>query len=473
MTDVILINAPIALYYDEQDKEKNYLSDGDEWSFYPINLLYIASYLIQHGHSVKVIDPTAYGLTLNDIWLQVVREKPKIIGITCMTPSTQSAVQIARELKKFNIPIVLGGIHITNDPDFIRRFPYFDYGVVGDGERVFYEIMQGKHLKGVIYAPRIEQLDTLPFPARHLVDTSKYRRPEMYKWEVFSEGILASRGCPYSCSFCSIVQTGQPVRFRSAKNIVDEMCTVYEKCKGNFTFNDDCFTLSKRHTIELCQEILDRGLKCSFIISTRVNCIDDEILFWLRKAGCKNISFGVESGSDRIRNEVCGKGLTDATIKKGIKLCQKHGISASLFIMIGFPTETKEDLEKTVKISVKLNADYIGVHRTTPYPNSRIWQQAIREKKIPSDLVDQWASGKRGRSFKKAWMFYTPDGFTDQDMINYKRKAYLRFYFSFKWLMKNFFRWVRHPIRMAYTDLKLFKVLPTVIKTGGTKGQFS
>jgi len=106
MTDVILINAPIALYYDEKDKEKNYLSDGDEWSFYPINLLYIASYLIQHGYSVKVIDPTAYGLTLNDIWLQVVREKPKIIGITCMTPSTQSAVQIARELKKFDIPIV-------------------------------------------------------------------------------------------------------------------------------------------------------------------------------------------------------------------------------------------------------------------------------------------------------------------------------------------------------------------------------
>jgi anaerobic magnesium-protoporphyrin IX monomethyl ester cyclase len=471
MSDVVLINAPIALYLDQVDREKNYLSDGDEFSFYPINLLYLAGYVISKGYSARIIDPTAEGLTLVDIINIVNMENPKLIGMTALTPSVQSLVTIAKCLK--NYPKVLGGIHISNDPTFIERFPYFEYGVVGDGEREFLNILEGKRDKGLIYADRIEDLDSLPFPARQLVDTSKYRRPEMYKWEVFSEGIIASRGCPYSCSFCSITQSGKKVRFRSVENVVAEMLTVYEKCKGNFTFNDDCFTLNKTYVISLCERIQEKCPNSSFIISTRINCVDDDILSELRKAGCKNISFGVESGSERIRNEVCGKGISDEAIARTVKLCRKHGISASLFIMIGLPTETKEDLEKTVRISSKVNADYIGVHQTTPYPNSRIYQLAIQEKKIPKDLVDQWARGDRGRSFKKAWLFYVPDGFTQKDMTDYKRKTYLFFYFHYKWLLKNLWRWLRHPIRMAYTDLKLFKVLPTVIKTGGTKGQFS
>jgi len=473
VTNVILINAPIVLYANGVDRETNYISDGDEFSFYPINLLYIASYLIKKGHSVKVIDPTAYTLTLDEIVRIVYNVKPKIIGITAMTPSIQSAVILARELQIFDVPIVLGGIHMTNDPGIITRHPYFDYGVVGDGERVFYEIMQGNHKAGIVHAPRIEDLDSLPFPARHLVDINKYKRPEQMNFEAFHIDILTSRGCAYNCSFCSIPNSGHKVRFRKAKYVVDEIENSYDDCNGYFTFNDDCFTLSKAHVLSLCNEIIDRKLKIRFMASTRANCIDKEVVKALKRMGCKNLCIGVESGSERIRNEVIGKEVSDKDIATCVALCRSHGIIASLFLMVGLPSETHLDMKKTIGIGPRLKADYIGVHQTTPYPNSRIYQLAMREGKIPCDLVDQWAEGSRGRDFRKAWVFYVPDGFTQKDMVDYKRRVYLRFYLDPGWIIRKLWHWIRHPVYFIKNDLKLFKLLPSVIMRGGTKGQFS
>lgn len=473
MSDILLINAPIFLYTDSLDRKKNYVEEGDEHSFYPINLLYIASYMMSKGYSVKVIDPTAQKMTLIDIIVAVIEENPKLIGMTAMTPSIQSAVKIAKNICKLGIRIVLGGIHATNDPDFIERFPYFDYLVTGDGEKTFHEIAEGLHPRGTIHSERIENLDTLPFPDRSLVDITQYRRPEQWKWEEFHMDILTSRGCAYNCSFCSIPNSGHRVRFRNPKKVVDEMESIYGQCKGKYTFNDDCFTFKKSHVLGLAQEIIDRKLKCEFMASTRANCMDEEMVKALKRMGCKNLCFGVESGSERIRNEVIGKKVTDKDIEKSVNLCRKYGITASLFIMVGLPTETKEDMERTIAISPKLKADYIGVHQTTPYPNSRIYRRAISEGKIPADLVDQWTRGDRGRNFRKAWMFYIPDGFTQKDMIDYKRKTYLRFYFDVGWMMRKLWSWIRHPIRFIKEDLQLFKVLPHVIKFGGTKGQFS
>ena len=473
MTDVVLINAPIVLYFDEDDRKNNYISGGDEFSFYPINLLYIASYLQSKGHTVKVIYPTAYGLTLKDITEQIEQERPAILGITAMTPSIQSAVTIAKRIKEYKIPIVLGGIHVSNDPGIIHRFPYFDYGVTGDGEVTMYKLLQGNVRKGLVAGERIENLDMLPFPNRSLVDICRYKRPEQIKGEAFFIDILTSRGCAYSCSFCSIYNAGKAVRYRSAKNVVDEMEQTYHLCNGHFTFNDDCFTMNKRHVLSLGKEISDRGLKIEFMASTRANCIDEEMMAALKRMGCRNLCFGVESGSERIRNEVIGKKVSNKDIENSVALCRKHGITASLFLMAGFPTETRKDMKETERIGPRVKADYIGVHQTTPYPNSRIYRQAISEGVIPGTLLDQWASGARGRDFRKAWMFYIPYGFTQKDMIDYKRRVYLRFYFDPGWILRKIWFWIRNPKRFIQEDLKLFKLIPQIIKLGGTKGQFS
>ena len=428
---------------------------------------------MQRGYSVKIIDPTVNKLVLSDIEQTVKTERPKIIGITAMTPSIQSAVKIAKTLKPYGIPIVLGGVYMSNDHTFIERFPYFDYGVVGDGERVFYEIMQGKHPKGVIHAPRIEDLDSLPFPARHLVDITKYKRPEVNKWEPFAAGIISSRGCPFLCTFCSIPNAGKKIRFRSAKNVVDEMVQMYDSCQGTYNFNDDCFTVSKRHVLSLSQEIVDRKLKCRILGSTRTDVIDGDILKALKRMGCDNLSFGVETGSERIRNEAIGRKGNDESVIRTIKLCRKYGIVSSLFLMVGFPTETKYDIDCTIKIGDKIKADFVGIRQTIPYPGSRLFATAIKEGKIPSDMMDNWASGKSGRYFDKAWRFYIPDGFTQEEMVGFKRLTYINFYFNYKWILRTLWRWIRNPKQLIRDDFKLFKLIPQVLKLGRTKGQLS
>lgn len=473
MSDVVLINSPVVLYYDKEDRQKNCLSDGDEYSFYPINLLYIAAYMMERGHTVKVMDLTSQGLTLKDIINTIEYEKPKMIGMTAMTPSLQSTVLIAQVLKRYNIPMVLGGVHITNDPDFFNRFPMFDWGVVGDGERVFYEIYTGKHPKGLIHAPRIEDLDSLPFPARHLMNLGSYRRPEQFKWEGIHMDILSSRGCPNRCTFCSIPNSGHKVRFRDPKKVIEEMESVYDICHGNFTFNDDCFTLSKKHTIAICQGIIDSKMKTRFVATTRANCLDDEMGKYLKRVGCKNLAIGVESGSERIRNQVMNKELHFDTIQKAVNICKKYDIYASLFLMIGLPTETHADIMQTVEIGPKLQADYIGIHQCTPYPCSEIFKQAIREKKIPADIIDQWATGKLGRHFKYGWTMYVPDGFTQQQIIEYKKLAYRKFYLDPRWIIRKLWHWIRHPGQFIKEDFNLFSLLPQIFGDGGTKRAFS
>lgn len=473
MLDALLINAPLVLYTDDQDRKDNYFSIGDEYSFTPVNLLYLAAYLLSKDKTVDVMDITAYELTLEDIIKRVEKDQPKLIGLSATTSSIPTAVRIAKELRHFNIPIVLGGVHMTNDPTVIERFPYFDYGVVGDGEIVLHEILEGKHKKGIIYAPRIMDLDSLPFPAWHLVDPMKYKRKDMNADDVYHMDILTSRGCAYSCSFCSCPNHGNKVRFRKPKFIVDEMESKYDKCQGNFVINDDCFTISKRHILALAKEIKKRKMKCKMQAATRANNMDDEIMSALKEMGVHNIAIGCESGSERIRNEIIGKRITDKDLKNTVDLCRKYGIKATLFLMVGFPTETKEDLKKTAKIGPMLKADHIGVHQMTPYPGSRMWQISIDDGMIPADLIDQWIRGDRGNNFTKAWNYYVPKGFTQKDMIDWKRRIYLSFYFHPYWVIRKAWQSILHPMKFIKEDLQLFKILPSVIKYGGTNRQLN
>jgi anaerobic magnesium-protoporphyrin IX monomethyl ester cyclase len=475
--DVILINSPLVLYKDPQDRKENYISDGDEWSYYPLNLLYLASYLISKGHTVKIIDPNPQKLNSRDIQNIIYEEKPKLIGITAMTPSIQSALKLAKSIKyNFKTPLVLGGVHITNDKMFTDRFPrIFDYAIWGDGEVALLKLL--KLYKETNYSgvstpklhtlremeEQIEDLDSLPFPARHLIDSKLYNK---------TAGILSSRGCPYNCSFCSIPSSGHKVRFRSAKNVVDEMEEIYDTCGGAYSFVDDCFTVARTHVFSICQRLIDRRIKCTFIASTRPNLVDEEMIKLLKRAGCTDLYFGVESGSERIRNQVIGKNLSNKSVGTAVRLCERNGLTSNLFLMLGFPTETREDMLATRRIALTTMADHIGLHQTMPLPSSRVYQSALNEGKIPKNLVDQWANGDLGRNFKKAWVFYVPDGFTQKDMVNMKRYIYLSFYFNPRWILRRMLKWIRFP-KLLWGDLKMIKVLVQVIRYGGTRNQLS
>jgi radical SAM superfamily enzyme YgiQ (UPF0313 family) len=291
-------------------------------------------------------------------------------------------------------------------------------------------------------------------------------------FEIPAASMLGSRGCPYQCSFCCIPAIGQKVRMRSAKNIVDEMESIYDICRGHYSFNDDCMTLSKRHTLEFCQEIIDRKLKVRWIASTRANTLDEETAKALSRAGCTDLYFGVESGSEKIRNSVIKKKMSDEQIAKAVSLCRKHKILSNLFLMVGFPGETKEDMLKTVLIGSKVKADVVGIHITMPLPGTEIFHYAVKNKMLPADIIDRFARGEMGRGFRGVWPLFVPEGFELADLIEIKKKTYRSFYLNPFWILRRIMTWFIIPGKFK-DDLKLFKIALYVFMTGGTKGQLS
>ncbi len=479
MADVILIHSPIFLYKNQEEKKQFRAHGGDEKSYYPMGILYIASYLEKFGHSVEIIDVSAAGKILIDILQIIDVHKPKIVGISATTQSIISSITLAMEIKARygdEILVGLGGVHLCCDPTFIDRFAVFDFGIVGEGEKTFEEILRrvkgGEKIKGIVNGETIKDLDELPFPARHLINPSIYLREEQMAFEVPAAGILGSRGCPYSCSFCCIPVIGHKVRLRSPKNIVDEMEEIYDQCQGSYSFVDDCLTLNRSHTLAFCQEIIDRKIKVKWIASTRASGLDEEVIRALSRAGCSDLYFGVESGNERIRNEVIKKKVTDEQIAEAVRLCRKYKILSNLFLMVGFPTETKKEMMDTVRIGSKVKADIVGIHITSPLPGTEIFNYAIKNKKIPEDIIDKYARGELGRGFRGVWPLFVPDGFTLEDLINIKRKTYITFYLNPFWWLRRIRVWFITPGKFK-DDLKLFKIAFHVFRTGGTKGQLS
>ena len=479
MSDVLLIHSPIILYKDEAEIDSFKSHGGDERSYYPLGILYLAAVLQKAGFTVRVIDVAPEGKTLVDILSVIEAEKPFVIGISSMTTSIASSVTLARSIKeRFSerISIGLGGVHLCCDTAFLQRNPFFDFGVIGEGEKTFVDIVtrikQGEKVREVFQGELIQNLDELPFPARHLIDHKIYRREEQMEFEVPAAGILGSRGCPYKCSFCCIPAIGHKVRLRSAKNIVDEMEFVYDLCRGSYSFVDDCMTLNKKHTLEFCQTIIDRKIKVRWIASTRANALDDETVRSLSRAGCTDLYFGVESGSEKIRNSVIKKKITDNEIARAVQLCRKYKILSNLFLMVGFPDETREDMMKTVQIGSKVKADIVGIHITIPLPGTEIFKYAIGKKIIPSDIIDRYARGEMGRGFRGVWPLFVPEGFTLNDLIKIKKKTYMNFYLNPMWWLRRLRTWIVMPGKFK-DDLKLFKIAFHVFLTGGTRGQLS
>lgn len=470
MTEVLLINSPMLFL-------KNAPEKGDESTNPPLGILYIAAYLQKNGISVKVCDVGAEYLLLEDVINIVEEENPYVVGISSLTSSIMSAVVIANALKKRfgnKIKIGIGGAHINVDETFVLRHPIFDFCVAGEGEETFLDIVKqikvGRELKDKIYYGKvIEDLDVIPFPARHLIDINRYYSREERKKKVKpTAAIIGSRGCPFRCNFCSRSQKWRQVRFRSAKNIADEMQLIYDDYDGKFSFMDDTLTLDKERTKDLCKELLCRNLKVRWLGMTRANSVDEETVSLMSKAGCTELFFGVESGSERIRNQVIKKRVTDSEIFEAIRLCRKYRIQASIFLMVGFPEETKKELQDTINFGPRSKADFMGIRITIPLPGSEIFKIAQKEGKLPNDLVDRYADGSLGQGFAGVWPVYIPDGLTLEDLISAKKMAYRRFYLNIFWILRRLCSYF-YSVKNLEHDIGLVNTGIYTLIHGGTK----
>ena len=360
--------------------------------FPPLGLGYLAAILLEKNYDVDVLDCQALGISYEEFKLELTKRKPDIVGITAITLTYKPALETAKIAKEVNpnCLTVLGGPHATFwDENALQESPYLDLVVRKEGEYTMLELVQrvdaGKNFHdvlGITYRkdgkiiknpdrPYIENLDELPFPARHLWPLEQLRKLE----DIFY--LTTSRGCTSWCEFCEAVRMfGRRYRMRSPKNIVDELEFLHKTYNATqFTFCDDAFTIDQPRVEELCNEILSRNLKIVWNCGTRVDKVTKELLIKMKEAGCVSVWFGVESGSQDVLNEMHKDISTSQTIK-AIGWVRELGLTPVPNVLLGFPGETKESAWRTIKFVEKVSPDNVAFYNiATPLPGTPMYDQ--------------------------------------------------------------------------------------------------
>ena len=420
----------------------------------PLGIAYIAAMLEKYSHEVKIIDGPAMATVLEygfeELEKDIKEFSPDLTGISASTSQMGHAKKTLKIIKENNpnCITVLGGALISADTNALLHFNDADYGVYGEADLTFPEIIKKIENKekiegseGLIWRENnivnflkpkvIMNLDDIPMPARHLLNMKIYRpSPANYR-RLPATTMMTSRGCPYKCIFCSKPTIGTAFRAHSAKRVVDEIeHLVNEYGIKDIQMFDDTFTLLPERTKEICKGIIERKLDIGWNCMTRVDRIDKEITDLMKKAGCYEMGFGIESGSERMLKFI-KKGVTKQQIRNGVKLAKNSGIHVRGFFMMGFPTETKKEVLETIEFANELDVDVAQFMVSTPFPGTELWEIA----KMSGEINEDWSS----------FTFYAPDEvpFTSKllsknDILDLYKKAYKSFYLRPKFILRQF-----------------------------------
>jgi anaerobic magnesium-protoporphyrin IX monomethyl ester cyclase len=361
-----------------------------------LGLAYLGAILEKHNYNVDVIDCHVFALSYEDFRSEIAKRKPDIVGLSASTLTYKTALKLA-EIAKEELPeclVFIGGPHVTFwDDKALEECQALDVIVRKEGEYTLLELVQKVEagesfddVLGITYRkdgkivrtpdrPYIEDLDSLPFPARHLWPIERLRKME----DMFY--LIASRGCIFWCEFCATVRMhGRKFRMRSPKNIMDELEFLY-KTYGvtNFTFCDDAFTVEPARIEELCRLIMERNLKIKWNCGTRVDMLTRELLVKMREAGCISVWSGVESGTQKVLDAM-HKGITIEQTMRVYQWLRELGLKPAPNVILGFPGETKESAWETIKFVEKISPDEVGFYNiATPFPGTPLYD-SVKEK---------------------------------------------------------------------------------------------
>jgi len=380
-------------------------------SEYPLGVLYLASILEKEGHQVLVRDyyESAFDETKDKMINLIKNYSPDIVGLSCVTMNRISCFKIAKIVKKINphIKVIMGGVHtVTLYEQILKNFPV-DAIVIGEGEETTPELINAfeknktlKRIKGIAFKEKGEvfftgrrdfkkDLNEIPFPKHELLEY------KIKKSKVAS--IITSRGCPFNCIFCSTSSYwGVRWRPRSAENVTEEIEYLTKRFPylKKIIIQDDTFVVDNQRVIDICNRILERGIKINWECSGRIDRITEEMLIKMKEAGCKKIYYGVESGSKKML-ETIEKKITREQIKKTIDITNKVGLAYGAYLMVGNPGETWETVKESNEFLQKLdNLKINSIGKLEIYPNTKIYEIAkkqgiiedsywITEKKVP------------------------------------------------------------------------------------------
>lgn len=356
----------------------------------PLNLGFIASYLEKNNIEVVIIDELAG----QNVRSEIEKFVPDIVGVTATTPFITDAYRVTDLCRKMGILTVLGGVHASVLPE--EALKHADIVVKGEGEAAMLDIVKGNIKSGIVSRPYIKDIDDIPLPARHLMQMDFYlqardRLPNAYFFQFIpphtkTASIFTSRGCPYSCTFCHNSWRGVPWRFNSPKRVVLEIEQLIKEYGAEaLFFIEDNFFANRLRVKEICNLLEEKGIKIIWAANSRVDNIDLEILQIAKEAGCREIVFGFESGSQRILN-VLNKKTTVEQNKRAIELCNEAGLIPAGSVMIGSPTETVEEVRATQEFLKEANVKNVGVSITTPFPGTELWNWCEKRKLISPSL---------------------------------------------------------------------------------------
>ena len=439
----------------------------------PLGLLYIAGYLEKFTqYSVEVLDAQVEEVSYQEIE-GIIREKqPDVVGITAMTLTLVDVLKTIKVIKSVNrnIKVVLGGPHVYIFPNETINLKGVDYLVLGEGEAIFKDLLDCmddykklKSIRGLVFkengkivntGPRqlIEDLDKLPFPARHLVPYKKYSSLVLGKRPITTT--FTSRGCPYKCTFCARPHLGKKFRARSARNVVDEIEECTKMGIYGFLVYDDTFTVKRDRVFEVCDELRKRKLDVEWDIRARVDTVDEQLLKRLKMAGCRGIHYGVEAGTEKIL-KILNKKITISRTKEIFSLTKKSKISTLGYFMIGNPGETREDIFETIRLMKELDPNYVHITILTPFPATEIYFDGLKSGVIERDCWKAFSKNPIPGFIPPHWGEF----FTKDELVELLALAYRDFYARPGYIMKNLaktrsFKELKRKIRAGVKVLK-------------------
>ncbi|MFH2021576.1 MAG: radical SAM protein [archaeon] len=446
---VLLINPPFGL----QERYGKILARFGAISE-PLGIAYIASMLELHHISVTIIDAQVETLSTQNIVDQI-DKNVYLIGITVLTPMFSAVEELCNQIKKRypKIPIVLGGPHASAlNEQVLEEIPAADIICFGEGELTFLELAKQDYqnlrdVKGICYRKNgqisinharklIKDIDDIPPPARHLLPMNRYKlTTSRVMHDTYCPTLIVARGCRFACTYCSKT-FGNTLRKHSIKRIMSEIGVLIHKYRAKqINIEADNLTVDKKFVFELCSSLIKKGYhkKLRWTCESRVDTVDEPMLRFMKKAGCWQISYGVESGSQRLLDLV-HKDTQKSQIEKTFQLTKKAGISIRGFFMLGLPTETVSESRETIEFAKKLDPHWAQFTLTIPYPGTKMFTQLKHKGYLSLD----WDSYNTWNGWiENAKLPYVTSGRTEEELKKLQRTAMREFYFRPKTILRH------------------------------------